>query len=239
MNFAAMLYDGEPQFSAPKVEKPKPKPKPKPDHTEAREIYEKYLVKAAELKKHQDYANMVAMATDGPSQTPVRPLATLGNNGGALLCDCCLKPIILEGGEYHGVYADEAWQRAPEAQKASKWVSWIKGGLVVRILENGTLRIYHGYERNKTDCCSKAELELQAQEFGFKADTSKLNKLFKFLEDEYPDKDPGPIVSDIFKVMFSFNPGYGVNRPPTTPHCDVCDSFGDGACQQDHNPEDV
>src|SRR5687768_6309548 len=72
---------------------PDPEPGEVPDHTEARSIYQAYLKKAAELRVHQDYAERVVRATAGPGQTPVRPLATMGTDGGPLLCDRCGKPI--------------------------------------------------------------------------------------------------------------------------------------------------
>src|SRR5579883_494278 len=69
-------------------EEAKPTPKPKPqkvlDHTEARGIYQAYLKKIEELEVHRAYAERVAKATGGPGQTPVRPLATMGTDGGPL-----------------------------------------------------------------------------------------------------------------------------------------------------------
>lgn len=190
--------------------------RPKLDHTEAKAIYEAYLVKAAELKRYQEYATMVAKATHGLSMTPVQPLATLGTDGGPLRCDHCLRPMILEGGQFHGVYVDEAWKRASPTVNQIRWLSYIKGGMVVYIAENETLRIYHGYERNPNDCCSVAIRELRAASDSFVKDTSKGKLINHFLEDEFQDmdmKERNRLFSDIFRVMFSFDPGLGVNRP--------------------------
>src|SRR5439155_2782713 len=81
---------------AAKEARPKPKPQNVPDHTEARAIYQAYLKKREELEVHRAYAERVARATGGPGQTPVRPLATMGTDGGPLLCDYCGKPTVLE-----------------------------------------------------------------------------------------------------------------------------------------------
>src|SRR5262249_13686548 len=125
------------EIGAAVEDEPKPGPEEVQDHTEAREIYQAYLKKIDELELHRAYAEQVANATAGRGQTPVRPLATLGTNGGPLLCDHCGKPIVLEGGRFHGVAADAAWERNP----SDDWTSWILGGMVVEIRCNGTLRI--------------------------------------------------------------------------------------------------
>src|SRR5438477_12727377 len=110
-------------------------------HAAAKAMYQDYLARSAVLERNRRYAADVAKATSGSGQTPVEPLATMGKGGGPLLCDVCRKPMILEGGGYQGVHADEAWRRNPN----KGWRSWISGGMVVRIETNGTLRIYHGY----------------------------------------------------------------------------------------------
>src|SRR6202453_5059753 len=134
-------------------EEAKPEPKKEAqDHTEAREIYQAYLKKIEELEVYPIYAEQVVQATAGSGQTPVRPLATMGTNGGPLLCDHCGKPIVLEGGQFHGVAADAAWSQNP----SDDWTSWILGGMVVEIETNGTLRISHGYSGRKNDCCEVA-----------------------------------------------------------------------------------
>jgi len=96
------------------------------DHKKAKAIYESYLAREAVLVPRRDYARCVAEATGGSGQTPVEPLATMGKNGGPLLCDVCGKPMILEGDAYQGVFADEGWRRNP----TKGWVSWIAGGMV-------------------------------------------------------------------------------------------------------------
>src|SRR5262245_39100600 len=150
----------------PKPKKPKPKPKEVRDHTEAREIYQAYLKKIEELEVHRAYADRVVKATGGPGQTPVRPLATMGTDGGPLLCDHCGKPIVLEGGRFHGVAADAAWKQ----HSSGNWKSWILGGMVVELQTNGTLRIYHGYPGgNSKYCCNAASREDKKAQAKFKS----------------------------------------------------------------------
>lgn len=206
--FFAMLYDGEPEI-VPVKPKVQPKPKPKVDHTEAKAIYAAYLVKKAELVKHQEYAEQVAKATAGPSMTPVKPLATMGCNGGALLCDLCKRPIILEGGAYNKVPVDEAWKL--NTHREDNWKSWIKGGMVVQIVDNGTLRIFHGYD-GMPGCYTTAKATQQAAEANFVRDTTKCKIIVAFLEEEFPGR-VNELLSDIMNVMFSYDPGFGVNRP--------------------------
>jgi hypothetical protein len=198
------------------VEKPNPPP-PKPkDHTEARAIYQAYLVKHAELERHRKYADRVAKATDGRGQTPVKPLATMGTDGGPLLCDVCRKPIVLEGGKYHGKTADVAWRANPQ----EKWTSWILGGLVVEIQTNGTLRIYHGYPgRDARHCCNVASREdtKARDEFGARKSEDKFDPLLAFLTDEFPEMAAKPrfdLANEIMGTMFAYDPGLGINRPP-------------------------
>src|SRR5439155_142786 len=64
------------------VEGAKPEPEEVQDHTEAREVYQAYLKKIEELEVHRAYAEQVVKTTEGHGQTPVRPLATMGTNGG-------------------------------------------------------------------------------------------------------------------------------------------------------------
>ncbi len=205
------------EIGAAAVEATEPEPEPEPvrDHTEAREVYQAYLKKAEELEVHRAYAERVVKATGGPGQTPVRPLATMGTAGGPLLCDRCKKPIVLEGGQFHGVAADVAWARNP----SDSWKSWISGGMVVEIQTNGTLRIYHGYPgRNNKDCCNVASREDQkAQaEFGPSKVPQKHGMMLAFLEDEFPDmtqKARRDLLNEILNTMFSYDPGIGINRP--------------------------
>ena len=198
-------------------EKPKPKPKREEvqDHTEAREIYQAYLKKIEELEIHMAYAERVAKATSGPGQTPVRPLATMGTNGGPLLCDHCGKPIVLEGGHFHGVAADVAWKKNP----SDKWTSWILGGLVVEIQTNGTLRIYHGYPGHQNNhCCNVASREDKKarEKFGARKGAEKQNMILAFIEHEFPDKtreEHFDLLNKILDTMYSYDPGIGINRP--------------------------
>lgn len=205
-----------PLGTADKAEaKPKPKQQEAPDHTEARAIYQAYLKKVEELEVHRAYAERVARATGGPGQTPVRPLATMGTDGGPLLCDQCGKPIVLEGGRFQGVNADVAWRQNPVAN----WRSWISGGMVVEIALNGTLRIYHGYPggHNKY-CCNVASRNAEKAEAQFKSRKTPelMNMLLAFLEHEFPDKkekERYDLLNEILNTMYSYDPGIGVNRP--------------------------
>jgi hypothetical protein len=197
------------------VAEAKPEPEEMQDHTEAREIYQAYLKKIEELEVHRTYADQVAEATAGHGQTPVRPLATMGTNGGPLLCDHCGKPIVLEGGRFHGVAADVAWKENP----CDNWTSWILGGMVVEIQTNGTLRIYHGYPgRNDKQCCNVASRE--GEEARARFDSSERSEkrvlLRAFLEHEFPDMTRDEhldLLSKILDTMYGYDPGLGINRP--------------------------
>ncbi|MCE9564338.1 MAG: hypothetical protein K8U57_20065 [Planctomycetes bacterium] len=199
------------------VEEAKPKPKPQhvPDHSKARAIYQAYLKKSEELKAHQEYAERVVKATGGPGPTPVRPLATMGTDGGPLLCDHCGKPIVLEGGRYHGVAADVAWKQNP----IGNWTSWILGGVVVEIQLNGTLRIYHGYPGQDTRyCCNAASQKEETAQAEFKSQKSPetFHLLLTFLKHEFPnmtEKERFNLLNEIQNTLYSYDPGIGVNRP--------------------------
>lgn len=186
-----------------------------PDHSEARAIYQAFLKKFEELEVHRAYAEEVARATSGSGQTPVRPLATMGTNGGPLLCDHCGKPIVLEGGAYHGIAADVAWKKNP----IDDWASWILGGLVVEIQTNGTLRIYHGYPgRHANHCCNIASREHQSARAEFKSGkvAEKRPMMQAFVEHEFPDKTSDErlgLLNKILDTMYRYDPGIGVNRP--------------------------
>lgn len=199
-----------------KEEEAKPLPA-KRDHSASRTIYEAYLKKSRELEAHREYAKRVARATSGAGQTPVYPLATMGNRGGPLLCDHCRKPIVLEGGEFHGMNADDAW--AKHSNPTENWRSWILGGLVVELKVNGTLRIYHGYPgQNENQCCNVVvKQEKRAREDYEKSKpTPDREALNAFLEDEFPEMpktERYDLFSKIIDVMYSYDPGFGVNGP--------------------------
>jgi hypothetical protein len=199
------------------AEQAQPEPEDVQDHTEAREIYQAYLKKSEELELHRAYAEQVARATAGRGQTPVRPLATLGTDGGPLLCDHCRKPIVLEGGRFHGMTADVAWEQNP----SDNWTSWILGGMVVEIQTNGTLRIYHGYPgRNSTHCCNVASREQEQARAAFDANkpAEKQDLLLAFLEHEFPAltrQERLDLLDKIRDTMYSYDPGIGINRPRT------------------------
>jgi hypothetical protein len=181
-------------------------------HAAAKAMYQDYLARSAELEGRRRYASDVAKATSGDGQTPVEPLATMGKQGGPLLCDVCRKPMILEGGAFQGVYADEAWRRNPK----KGWVSWISGGMVVRIETNGTLRIYHGYP-GRSGCVQKADRADEKDRADYRAKTNsdevsaKLDLLSAYFKAELPEKNNDAVLSEIYKVLFVYDPGFGVN----------------------------
>jgi hypothetical protein len=183
------------------------------EHAAAKAIYQDYLARSAVLERNRRYAADVERATSsGSGQTPVEPLATMGKGGGPLLCDVCRKPMILEGGGYQGVYADEAWRRNPR----KGWTSWISGGMVVRIETNGTLRIYHGYP-GRSGCVKKADKADESDRAEFRARSNdasaKLDLLRAYFKAELPEKNSDAVLSDIYGVLLVYDPGLGVNSP--------------------------
>ncbi len=200
--------------TAPQQAQPKPARR---DHSEARAIYAAYLKKQEELSAHRAYADLIARATSGSGQTPVYPLATMGTDGGPLLCDYCGKPIVLEGGQFHGMNADAAWAKHPTPTKS--WTSYILGGLVVEIKGNGTLRIYHGYPGRQTKHCCNAVLERDKKaraDYEQSKPVADQAMLMAFFEDDLPEltkEERYSLYSRIVNVMYSYDPGIGVNRP--------------------------
>lgn len=184
------------------------------DHAAAKAMYQDYLARAAALERYRRYATDVAKATSGSGQTPVEPLATMGKGGGPLLCDVCGKPMILEGGAFQGVYADEAWRR----NRRKGWVSWISGGMVVRIETNGTLRIFHGYP-GRSGCVKTADKADEKDRAEFRARTNdmdvsaKLGLLRAYFKAELPANNSDAVLSDIYAVLLVYDPGLGVNSP--------------------------
>ncbi len=177
-------------------------------------MYQDYLARSAVLERRRRFADDVAKATSGSGQTPVEPLATMRKNGGPLVCDVCGKPMILEGGGYQGVYADGAWRRSP----TKRWTSYISGGMVVQIETNGTLRIYHGYpgglgcvkKAAKADERDRAEFRARSNDVDVSA---TLGLLRAYLKAELPEKNSDAHLSDIYRVLFVYDPGPGVNSP--------------------------
>ena len=182
------------------------------DHATAKAMYQDYLARLAVLERHRRLAADVTRATSGSGQTPVEPLATMGKSGGPLLCDVCSKPMILEGGAYQGVYADEAWRRNPR----KGWTSWISGGMVVRIETNGTLRIYHGYP-GRSGCVKTADKADGKKEAEFRARSNsmdvsaKLELLSAYFKAELRENDSDAVLNEIYRVLFMYDPGLGVN----------------------------
>jgi hypothetical protein len=180
-------------------------------HAAAKTMYEDYLARSAVLERRRRYAADVRRATSGSGQTPVEPLATMGKSGGPLLCDVCGKPMILEGGGYQGVDADEAWRQNP----MKGWVSWISRGMVVRIETNGTLRIYHGYP-GRSGCVQTADKADKQDRAEFRARSSdasmaKLDLLSAYFKAELPEHDNDTVLTDIYRVLFDYDPGLGIN----------------------------
>jgi hypothetical protein len=185
------------------------------DHAAAKAMYQDYLARVPVLERLRAYAAAVVSATGGTGQTPVEPLATMGKGGGPLLCDICKKPMILEGGAYNRVFADEAWRRNPQ----KGWASWISGGMVVRIETNGTLRVYHGYPGRPGSCVHTADTndDKDRAEFRARAATldvpAKLDLLSAYFKAELPEKNTDAVLSEIYKVLFTYDPGFGINAP--------------------------
>lgn len=212
---------GKPEVAAedllprPKAVVRKTAPKPVRDHSAARAVYQTYLRRAAELEPHRRYADAVARATGGPGQTPVMPLATMGCGGGPLLCDHCGNPMILEGGRWDRIYADKAWA---SSGKDPAWKSWIKGGMVVEVVGNGTLRIYHGYPGRTEGCCNEALAQRHRAEaaHGPTLTDEVRTALYHFLADEFPlwtDRERADLFGEVAGAVFDYDPGIGVNRP--------------------------
>lgn len=180
-------------------------------HEKARAIYATYLQKKKDLEPQVEYAQRVVVATNSVGMTPVEPLATMGCNGGPLICDVCSKPIILEGGNFHGVYADAAWKRNP----ISGWKSYIKGGVVFEVQCNGTLRVYHGYSYGSPkDCCNVASKQQEEAERGYDRSTllSHCKMITEFVREELPNLPLHETVNDILNTVFGYDPGLGVNK---------------------------
>lgn len=206
----------------PVVTPPTPRRTPSPipvDTAAGRALWDVYLAKKAELDAHRTYADATARATAGGGMTPVRPLACGGTGGGPLRCDACGKPIVLEGGRFHGMTADAAWALNPDAGTA--WRSWILGGMVVRIAANGTLRIYHGhwYSDTAADGCCEAVRAAEAAVPAVRTrrwDGHAVASLRAFLADEFPDRtdaERDKLLNDVLNTEADYAEGFGVNRP--------------------------
>lgn len=207
---------GMPPFDTPPKATPRRVPvraePPQPDLTRAAALYAEWLPRYAVLTKHRAYANAVCRATAGPGMTPVRPLATMGTGGGPLLCDHCRKPIVLEGGRFNGVNADVAWAR--RGTLGDNWKSYISGGVVFEIVDNGTLRVYHGYPGPNMEYCCNARTVVESQSLPIP--TGLREELAVFLEGQMSDATPQmrtAVMREILEVMFHTEVGFGVNVP--------------------------
>jgi hypothetical protein len=140
------------------------------------------------------------------------PLAIMGTNGGPILCDSCNKQIPLEGGQFQGVGAGNAWRATPDAK--NNWCSFISGGVTFMQESNGTLRVYHGYE---SGCLKKDPKEKERAAFVRKSMPFAIReKLDAFLEGEQGmlDKDQRKmLINAVISSLFNYDPGIGVNRP--------------------------
>jgi len=188
-------------------------------HEEARQIYDEYLQKQADMAPNIAYGDQLAReVTRGTGMTPVRPLAIGGRHGGPVLCDHCHKPIPLEGGAYHGVPANIAWAR--HSNPPDNWVSFILGGLITMHTINGTVRFYHGYQHNPQCCFNLAMAEEDAAIEAFNANrpdrSYEYQILRAFLNEEFEamsDIDRSALLVRITNTLYGFDPGIGVNRP--------------------------
>lgn len=186
-------------------------------HAIGKNLYRLYREKRDFYHPHREYADLIARATAGTGMTPVRPLATMGTGGGPLLCDHCKKPIVLEGGKYNRVPVDVAWKQNPD--RKDDWKSFISGGVLIEILNNGTLRVYHGYPgRDPNYCCNIAKRQRDDAEA--QHDTSPIRRFCKavteFVESRIPHattRQKQTLVNDVLNTLFQFDPGVGVNLP--------------------------
>lgn len=174
--------------------------------TEAETLYAAYKARRVQLDVLRHHARAVVAATGGNGQTPVEPLATM-NRGGALVCDVCGEPMLLEGGADHGKPVDVAWRANPRPR-----VSWILHGVVLRIETNGTLRVYHGYI-DRSGCVLEADRMRAAakDEFRRTHDPAEVNRKLDLLAAELKLSDGE--LSDVLATMFSYDPGIGANAP--------------------------
>lgn len=193
-------------------------PKPRHDrHATARDIYQRYLAKKEMMRPHLAYSQRMIRALANRSQTPVMPLATQGTGGGPVLCDLCHEQIRLEGGPYHGVGAGLAWNRERERlgyEPSAEWVSYILGHVYFLQETNGTFRAYHG------KCHPTAERQDAKNREAYVRPTLPANFrtiIHEFLQDEQgmfgKAEQREEIYQDIFRELFKYDPGVGVNRP--------------------------
>lgn len=185
---------------------------PADPYHDAKRIYGEFVDKSAALAPHVAYCRKVAKATSGTGRTPVEPLATMGTDGGPLLCDHCGKPMILEGGEFHGKTADVAWKLRP----IPGWTSYILGGMVVETVTNGTLRIYHGHTHGQPgECATVANLisDKAMSQWSNKELIRWCGPVTAFVRDKMPEVNTVQFVNTVLNTVFGYDPGIGVNRP--------------------------
>ena len=185
------------------------------EHATARAMYQDYLARGAVLERHRRFATDVARATSGSGQTPVEPLATMGKGGGPLLCDVCGKPMILEGGGYQGVPR----RRGMASQSAA--------GLDVVDLGR------HG--RAHRDQRHAAHLSRLSRSIGLRAKADKADESNRAdvpragrrrwtcrrsssccrptSRPSCPSKNNDAVLSDIYRVLFVYDPGSASMRP--------------------------
>lgn len=192
------------------VEQPKAQktPKIKKDkHPEAKAVYQKYLEIEDYLEPYRTYNKLMINATRPQhGKTPIEPLATMGTDGGEILCDYCQKPILIEGGQYHGMGAGDAWKASNETLK----YSYILGGVIFLTEQNGTFRAYHDY----SPPCYKAAIKKTDEEKAFfKPEKPHLiaKKMREFLADNI-FLDPSS-THTIINTVYGYDPGVGINHP--------------------------
>lgn len=196
-------------------------------------LYAAYETREAALAPHRAYAVAVAKATSGSGETPVRPLATMGAGGGPLRCDHCGKPIVLEGGAYHGVAADAAWAarskaapsfidrlHADDGPALDRWQSWVLGGMVVDLETNGTLRIYHGYRGQPAHCLARADAAREQRVAAHPPIPPRARRaVAAFLAHRFKDKtdaERAVLAGEVVGATHGFDPGIGINQPEGT-----------------------
>lgn len=171
-------------------------------------LWERYLERRAVLDALRPYAQLVLAALSSPGRTPVEPLATMGADGGPLICERCLKPMVLEGGGFQGVHADEGWRRNP----TPGWHSYISGGMVVRLETNGTLRIFHGYP-GRSGCVRDHDA---APARSVKRSPDEVSAALEDVASHLLSigvEATDDVLNDVYRVLLRPDPGLGVNRP--------------------------
>lgn len=206
---------GLPQPSQPETSKPKR------DYPVARFLYQQYLDLISVLRPLQEYANQVILNTrpNNSGQTPVWALATLGRDGGELVCDVCERGIPLEGGPHSNQTAGRAWATASDKLRNQSWYNYILGGVMFVQEVNNTLRVYHGYPNHSCHRTAERNDALARKEFNSnrpERPPKMRAELHAYLTDvigisDVEDRDR--VIRELDDVLFNYDPGLGINRP--------------------------